>query len=104
MLAEPIDERLKALLWEKSTDIQAEIVDMDIMSDHVHLLIKCDSQYGIHKVIKQLMEYTSKVLRDEFKSIKSRLPSLWTNAYFVATVDTVQLDVIKKYIEEQKFR
>lgn len=32
------------------------------------------------------------------------MPSLWTNSYFVATADTVQPDVIKKYIEEQKSR
>ncbi|SHK45576.1 IS200/IS605 family transposase [Alicyclobacillus tolerans] len=104
VLVEPIDARLKALLSVKATDISAEIVEMEIMPDHVHLLIKCDPQYGIHKVVKQLKGYTSKVLRDEFKSLKSRLPSLWTNAYFVATVGTVQLDVIKKYIEEQKSR
>ncbi|WP_241717188.1 IS200/IS605 family transposase, partial [Sulfoacidibacillus ferrooxidans] len=74
VLVEPIDERLKALLSEKATYIQAEIVEMEIMPDHVHLLIKCDPQYGIHKVVKQLKGYTSKVLRDEFKSLKSRLP------------------------------
>ncbi|MFD1676424.1 transposase, partial [Alicyclobacillus fodiniaquatilis] len=53
---------------------------------------------------KQLKGHTSRVLRDEFRQLKSRLPSLWTNSYFVATVGTVQLDVIKKYIEEQKSR
>ncbi|KYP80041.1 IS200/IS605 family transposase [Ferroacidibacillus organovorans] len=104
VLVEPIDARLKVLLSEKATDIQAKIVEMEIMPDHVSLLIKCDPQYGIHKVVKQLKGYTSKVLRDEFKSLKSRLPTLWTNSYFVTTVGTVQLDVIKKYIEEQKSR
>ncbi len=104
VLVDPMDERLKVLLSEKATDIQAKIVEMEIMPDHVSLLIKCDPQYGIHKVVKQLKGYTSKVLRDEFKSLKSRLPTLWTNSYFVTTVGTVQLDVIKKYIEEQKSR
>ena len=104
VLITPIDTRLEALFVEKATEIQAEIVEMEIMPDHVHLLIKCDPQYGIHKVVKQLKGYTSKVLRDEFKSLKSRLPSLWTNSYFVATVGTVQPDVIKKYIEEQRAR
>ncbi|TAN30138.1 MAG: IS200/IS605 family transposase [Actinomycetota bacterium] len=104
VLITPIDTRLEALFVEKAAEIQAEIVEMEIMPDHVHLLIKCDPQYGIHKVVKQLKGYTSKVLRDEFKSLKSRLPSLWTNSYFVATIGTVQPDVIKKYIEEQKAR
>ena len=104
VLVEPVESRLKQLLIQKATEIQTEIVEMEIMPDHVHLLIKCDPQYGIHKVVKQLKGHTSRVLRDEFRQLKSRLPSLWTNSYFVATVGTVQLDVIEKYIEEQKSR
>lgn len=104
VLVETIETRLKELILEKAHEIQTEIVEMVVMPNHVHLLIKCDPQYGIHKVVKQLKGYTSKILRVEFKKLKSRLPSLWTNSYFVATVGTVQLDVIKKYIEEQKSR
>ena len=72
------------------------------MPDHVHLLIQCDPQFGIHRVIKQLKGYTSHVLRQEFPILKRRLPSLWTNSYFVATVGAVHLDVVKRYIEDQK--
>ncbi|MFF2530716.1 IS200/IS605 family transposase [Brevibacillus sp. NPDC058079] len=104
VLKEPVDIRLKELFLEKAVELRAEVVEMEIMPDHVHLLIKCDPQFGIHRVVKQLNGYTSRVLRMEFRHLKSRLPSLWTNSYFVATVGTVQLDVIKKYIESQKER
>lgn len=104
VLKEPVDTRLKELLLEKAMELCAEIVEMEIMPDHVHLLIKCDPQFGIHRVVKHLKGYTSRVLRVEFRHLKSRLPSLWTNSYFVATVGTVQLDVSKKYIESQKER
>lgn len=104
VLKEPVDFRLKELFLEKAMELRAEIVEMEIMPDHVHLLIKCDPQFGIHRVVKHLKGYTSRVLRMEFRHLKSRLPSLWTNSYFVATVGTVQLDVIKKYIESQKER
>ncbi len=104
VLTDPIDIRLKELFLEKAMELRAEIVEMEIMPDHVHLLIKCDPQFGIHRVVKHLKGYTSRVLRMEFRHLKSRLPSLWTNAYFVATVGTVQLDVIKKYMESQKER
>ncbi|GAA2432423.1 hypothetical protein GCM10010191_53050 [Actinomadura vinacea] len=33
---------------------------------------------------------------------KSRLPPLWTNSYFVATVGRAPLEVIKRYVENQK--
>ncbi|WP_409240963.1 MULTISPECIES: IS200/IS605 family transposase [Brevibacillus] len=104
VLIEPVDIRLKELFLEKAMELRTEIVEMEIMPDHVHLLIKCDPKFGIHRVVKHLKGYTSRVLRMEFKHLKSRLPSLWTNSYFVATVGTVQLDVIKKYIESQKER
>lgn len=99
-----VDTRLKELLISKATDIQVNILEMEVMPDHVHLLLKCDPQFGIHKVAKHLKGYTSRVLRQEFPSLTRRLPSLWTNSYFVATVGAVQLDVVKKYIEEQKAR
>ncbi len=72
------------------------------MPDHVHLLIQCDPQFGIHRVVKQLKGYTSQALRQEFPILKRRLPSLWTNSYFVATVGAVPLDGVKRYIEDQK--
>ncbi|TKI59298.1 IS200/IS605 family transposase [Brevibacillus antibioticus] len=104
VLKEPVDIRLKELFLEKEKELRTEIVEMEIMPDHVHLLIKCDPQFGIHRVVKSLKGYISRVLWMEFRHLKSRLPSLWTNSYFVATVGTVQLDVIQKYIESQKER
>ncbi|WP_439099378.1 IS200/IS605 family transposase, partial [Brevibacillus laterosporus] len=97
VLIEPVDVRLKELFLEKAQELRAEVVEMEIMPDHVHLLITCDPPFGIHRIVKHLKGYTSRVLRMEFRHLKSRLPSLWTNSYFVATVGTVQLDVIKKY-------
>ncbi|WP_281885086.1 IS200/IS605 family transposase [Paenibacillus sp. YYML68] len=104
VLVSPIDERLKELFLLKANELQAEIVHMDIMPDHVHVLIRCDPQFGIHKVVKHLKGYTSRMLRQEFKQLTSRLPSLWTNSYFVATVGSVSLETVQRYIEEQKDR
>ena len=54
------------------------------------------------KAVKSLKGYTSKVLRSEYPSLKTKMPSLWTNSYFVSTVGGAPLDVIKQYIENQK--
>lgn len=97
-----VDIRLKELLSTKAHELQTDIVEMEVMLDHVHLLVQCGPQFGIHRVIKQLKDYTSHVLRQEFPSLKRKLPLLWTNSYFVATVGAVQLDVVKRYIEDQK--
>ena len=102
VLVNGVDARLKELLNSKARELLADIVEMEVMSDHVHLLIQCDPQFGIHRVVKQLKGYTSHVLRQEFPFLTRKLPSLWTNSYFVATVGAVQLDVVKRYIEDQK--
>ena len=78
------------------------LMEMEIMPDHVHILMEVDPQFVIHKAVKSLKGYTSKVLRSEYLSLKTRMPSLWTNSYFVSTVGGAPLDVIKQYIENQK--
>jgi len=75
---------------------------MEIMPDHVHLLLEVDPQYGIHKAIKRIKGRSSFYLRKEFKFLTTKLPTLWTNSYFVSTVGGAPLNVIKKYIENQK--
>ncbi|WP_426452709.1 IS200/IS605 family transposase [Paenibacillus sp. S-38] len=104
VLYPPVDSRLKELFHIKANELQAEIVEMEIMPDHVHLLSTCDPQFGIHRIVKHLKGYTSRILRLEFKELRSRIPSLWTNSYFVATVGSVSLETVKRYIEQQKER
>ena len=51
---------------------------------------------------KRIKGVSSRVLRQEFPKLRSRIPSLWTNSYFVSTVGRAPLAVIKRYIENQK--
>lgn len=97
-----IATRLKELLIETCANINVDIIEMEIMPDHVHLLLAVDPQFGVHKAIKSMKGITSKVLCSEFHELKSKLPTLWTNSYFVCTVGGVTLDVIKQYIANQK--
>ena len=75
---------------------------MQVMPDHVHLLLRVNPQIGIIKVIGQIKGFTAHSLRKEFAWLKSRLPCMWTRSKFVSTVGAVTLDVVKKYIEDQK--
>ena len=54
------------------------------------------------EVNKRIKGVSSRVLRQEFPKLRSRIPSLWTNSYFVSTVGRAPLAVIKRYIENQK--
>ncbi len=98
------ETRLKELLAEKAGQIDIEIVQMEIMPDHVHLFVKATPVNSPHYIVQQLKGYTSRVLRQEFPSLKSRLPSLWTRSYYCESVGHISEETILKYIEDQKNR
>ena len=102
VLVDGVDARLKELIDEICHELRIDVIEMEIMPDHVHLLIEVEPQFGIHKAVKQIKGRTSRILRQEFIWLRSRLPSLWTNSYFVSTVGGAPLSVIKQYIENQK--
>ena len=101
VLVGDVVDRLKSLIRQIVMEHQSEIMELEIMPDHVHLLVEIDPQYGIHRLVKQFKGLTSRILRQEFPKIKSRLPTLWTNSYFVSTVGGAPLSTIKRYIENQ---
>jgi len=102
VLVDGVDERLKNIIHDFAVEHGAEIIELEIMPDHVHILCEVDPQFGIHKFVKWIKGRSSRILREEFPWLKSRLPTLWTNSYFVSTVGGAPLEVIKQYIEQQK--
>lgn len=102
VLEEKIAIRLKELIRLKASEFQSEIIELEVIPDHVHLLVEVDPQFGIHRLVKNIKGYTSRMLRQEFKTLRTRLPTLWTNSYCVITCGGAPLSVIKKYIEQQK--
>ncbi|ACZ86716.1 IS200/IS605 family transposase [Streptosporangium roseum] len=99
-----IEERLKQLIREVIEEKGAWLVELEVMPDHVHLLVEVDPQLGIHTLVKAIKGRTSRLLREEFPALKSKLPTLWTNSSSVATVGGAPLDVVKRYVEKQKNR
>ena len=102
VLANGVDSRLKELVTQICQEIQVEIIEMEIMPDHLHLLIEVDPQFGVHKAIKRIKGRTSRILRQEFPYLTTKLPTLWTNSYFVSTVGGAPLEKIKEYVANQK--
>lgn len=102
VLINGVDARLKELIKETCVHLHVEIIELEVMPDHVHLLMEVDPPFGVYRAVKQIKGYSSRILREEFPWLKSRLPSLWTNRYFVSTVGGAPLSVIRQYIENQK--
>jgi putative transposase len=99
-----LETRLKQIIAEVIEEKGAWLIELETMPDHVHLVVEVDPQLGVHRLVKAIKGRSSRVLREEFPWLKSRLPSLWTNSYFVTTVGGASLSVIKRYVEAQKDR
>ena len=102
VLVNGVDERLKEILFEIAGEKDVEIKALEIMPDHVHIFIDFDPRITLHKIIKDFKGISSRILREEFPFLKSRLPSLWTRSYFACSIGDISEEAIKKYIENQK--
>ncbi len=102
VLVDGIDERLKQILLDVAKETACDLIELEVLPDHVHVLVGVDPQFGVHSLVKRMKGRSSRLLRQEFPKLKSRLPTLWTNSYFVATVGGAPLSEIKQYIENQK--
>lgn len=102
VLTSPIDDRLKELLLEVAEEFEFTIHAMEVMPDHVHLFVETDPTRSVSEVVSRFKGRSSRVLREEFPSLKSRLPTLWSRSYFAGTVGSVSETVVRRYIEDQK--
>ena len=97
-----VEARLKELIIEKAKEIDISVEELQIMPDHVHLFVKSPPTISPHKIVQQLKGYTSHELRVQFKSLRTRLPTLWTRSYYIESCGHISEETVKKYIEEQK--
>ena len=102
VLVGDIAQRLKVIIQAVAAETDNEILELEVMPDHVHLLCEVDPLFGIAKFIRLVKGRSSRLLREEFPTLKSRIPTLWTHSTFLSTVGNIQLAIVKQYIEQQK--
>ncbi|KDA44876.1 transposase, partial [Frankia sp. BMG5.23] len=104
VLVGPVRDRLDGLIREKCAEHDWLIVALEIEPDHVHLFVKAHPKHAPSYIANQLKGFTSHVLRGEFAHLRSRLPTLWSRSYFVATVGAVSAETVRRYIDTQNER
>jgi putative transposase len=101
VLAGGVDKRLKEIIYQEANELSCEVLELEVMPDHVHMLCEIDPQFGVYKFVKRVKGRSSRLLRQEFPYLKSKLPTLWTHSYFVTTVGGAPIAILKQYIENQ---
>lgn len=78
-----------------------EILELEIDRNHVHMVFSLDPHENLHKTIVRFKGNLAHQLKAQHPWLRSRLPSLWTRSYYVATTGGVTLDVVRRYVENQ---
>jgi putative transposase len=102
VLANPVDLRLKEVFAGIADRHGITIHSMEVMPDHVHLFVEADPTFCVAEIVHRLKGGSSKLLRSEFRHLRSRLPTLWSRSYFAGTVGQVSEATVRRYIEAQK--
>lgn len=102
VLVNEVEKELKRLLLMKANELNCKIETLEVMPDHVHVFIKTPPTIGVHFLVQQLKGVTARELRKQFKTLKTRLPNMWTRSYYAESVGHISEETIKRYIKEQK--
>jgi putative transposase len=99
-----IEEEVKEHLQETAKDLQINIIAMEVMPDHIHLLVDCKPQFRPSDAIKILKGNTARWMFIAHPELKKHLwgGHLWNPSYFIATVSDRSLEQVERYIREQK--
>jgi putative transposase len=102
VLTPPVGGRLKALLAEIADDHGMTLHAAEVMPDHVHLFVEADPTLCVAEIVNRFKGRTSRLLREEFPALRSRLPTLWSRSYFAASAGAVSEATIRRYVAAQK--
>lgn len=96
-----VEIRLKEIINEVVAECGGQVIQLETMPDHVHLLMEVPPTVALSGLIQKLKGRSSRRLRQEFSHLR-RLPALWSPSWFVSTVGGAPLEIVRRYVENQK--
>lgn len=99
-----IESDVREYLNETLKTLDMDVIAMEVMPDHIHLLVNCKPQLRLSDAIKILKGNIARWLFLSHPEIKNQLwgGHLWNPSYFVTTVSDRSLKQVTEYINSQK--
>lgn len=107
VLKEDVEVSLKETLVSISQRYNFEIIELEVIPDHIHLFISAKPTVAPVDIVRTLKSISAIELfkkHPKLKQFYSKCGSLWSKGYFVSTIGKVSAETVKKYIAEQKTR
>lgn len=100
-----IEQSLKNILANVCNKYQYEILELEVMPDHIHIFLSAKPTVAPTDIVRTLKSISAIKLFKEYPKLKkfyARCGSLWSKGYFVSTIENVSSHTIKRYIQNQK--
>ncbi len=106
VLKDGIDEELKQMLQELAEEYHFKILAMEVMPDHIHLLLDCRPQFMISDMVKIMKGNTARWLFLKRPELRKSLwgGHLWNPSYCAVTVSDRSREQVETYLRNQKER
>jgi len=103
VLRGPLARRLYDLLKQCADINDWPIDELNVQTDHVHMLIQLPPSVSVSKAVKTMKGGTSRQIRIEFPELEEFLwgESLWAVGFFAESVGQITEGRIKLYIKNQ---
>ena len=79
------------------------IQELEVMSDHIHLLISFNPKHAPSSIVKTIKGRSAREWFKQYPQTKKDLweGHLWSPSFFMSTIGNMSKDIVKKYIENQ---
>ncbi len=99
---EPYRESLKLIIKKIGYDYNIEIVELEIPSDHVHMVVKSEPKVSPSDIMQIIKSISARKFFKLYPQIKRKYfwgGKLWTQSFFVETVGNANDKIIREYVQ-----
>ena len=103
VINDEISERLKGIFRSIESNYNIALEEWNHDIDHVHILFRSEPNSNISKFINAYKSASSRLIKKEYPSIRSRLykEAFWSQSFCLISTGGANIEAIKKYIESQ---
>ncbi len=103
VINDEISERLKGIFRNIEGNYNIALEEWNHDLDRVHILFRSEPNSNISKFINAYKSASSRLIKKEFPSIRSRLykEAFWSQSFCLISIGVANIETIKEYIESQ---
>lgn len=105
VFTQAILDDLRTIFAGVCADFESALIECNGEDDHVHLLVEYPPKVSVSKLVNSLKGASSLLIRKRgYPSIEEKLweGALWSPSYFAGSCGGAPIEIIRKYIEQQR--